>query len=352
MKQIDVQKEKEFDGHKAVFRIENSKVGLRAFIAIHNDNRGPATGGTRFFPYHSEKEALADVLRLSRGMTYKAALAGLPHGGGKAVIIGDPKTVKNERLLSAYAEELNELSGKFFTGEDVGMTARDVKMLASKTKSMLGTTPQNDNPAYWTALGVFHAMQAALEEKFATSSTQGKTIAIKGLGKVGRELARLVLDDGGYVIGADIDPDAISTASEELPAIKIVPTKIIHAVKTAVYSPCAMSKDLTGQHIEEIKSSIVCGGANSQLATQADGERIYRKGILYIPDYLANAGGLINVVDELRPGGYNRERVKEGVERIKKTAQKVIRLSKEEKKSPHLIADALAEKNFNAKSIV
>lgn len=348
MKQINVQKEKEFDGHKAVFRIENSKAGLRAFIAIHNDNRGPAVGGTRFFPYHSEKEALADVLRLSRGMTYKAALADLPHGGGKAVIIGNPKTDKNKELLSAYAEEINELSGQFFTGEDVGMMVDDVKLLKSKTNFIIGATPESDNPSYWTALGVFQAMQAALEEKFSASSTHGKTIAIRGLGKVGRELARLILSAGGNVIAADIDPDAISIASKELPAIKIVPTEVIHMQDVAVYSPCAMSKDLTSERIDEIKSPIVCGAANSQLATRADGERMHQKGILYIPDYLANAGGIINVVDELHPDGYSIERVKRGVEHIKKTAQKIIRLSKKEKKYPSLIADALAKKNFKA----
>lgn len=336
----------EFDNHILISSFFDEITGLKGFIAIHNTNLGPAAGATRFWHYRSEEDALRDALRLSRTMTYKAALAGLPHGGGKAVIIGNPKRIKNTALLREYAQRVNLLGGNFYTGEDVGMDKKDVKIMAKETKYVIGSSPKSDNPPYWTALGTFYAMQAGLREVFGTSSLRGRTVAIKGIGKVGKELCRLLAQKGAKLVVADIDPEEIQVIQNELPDTRVVSPEEIHKEEVDVYSPCALSRDLTARVISELQCKLVCGCANNQLGSPRSGSLLHRRKIIYIPDYVANAGGLINVVDELNPKGYSRTRVMRRVRHIRQTAKKIIDLSKKHKRSPHIIADELAEKIF------
>lgn len=342
----------EYDNHELVTYFNDKKTGLRGFIAIHNTNLGPATGGTRYFQYKSEEEALRDALRLSKAMTYKCAIAGLSFGGGKAVLIADPKSPKNEKFLAAYAERINLLKGNFFTGEDVGISQEDVNILSKYSKFMIGHKNLAGDPSPWAGLGVFWAMHAALQSIFGSDKFLDKSFAIKGLGKVGFSLLELIYKNGGRnIFVADINKIAVSIAKKKFPEIKIINPNIIHKQKVDVYAPCAMGAEFTEATIKELKCKIICGGANNQLASKKIGEDFHKKKILYIPDYLANGGGLINVVSELRSEGFNRKWVEQKTRAIRQTAQKIIDLSKKQNKSTSEVADRLAESIFGAKSI-
>lgn len=333
----------EFQNHEMVSFFYDEKTGLRGFIAIHNTNLGPATGGTRYFEYKTEEDGLRDALRLSRAMTYKCALANVPYGGGKAVIIKDNKKPKNKIFLETYAKKINLFHGNFYTGEDVGISEKDAEILAQKSKFIVGSPEKAGDPSPWASLGVFYALKVALKEVFGSEEIKGKTFAIKGLGKVGLELLRLIYKEGGEIVAADINPKAVAAALKKFPKIKIVSSENIHKEKVDVYSPCAMGNEFNAKKISELKCAIVCGGANNQLSSEQDGEVLYKKNILYIPDYLANGGGVINVVAELDKDGYSRGRVLEKVKNIQNTASKVIELSKKRKKPTNYIADELAE---------
>jgi len=348
----NIEKLPEFDGHELVSFFYDEKTGLRGFIVIHNTNLGPAAGGTRYRNYKSEEDALRDVLNVSRAMTYKCALAGLPYGGGKGAIIKDDKKPKNKLYLETYAKKINLLNGSFFTGEDVGISVEDVKILAQKSKFILGKPDSLGDPSPWaTALGVFYAIKAALKEVFGSEEIKGRTFAIKGLGKVGFDLCRLLYEEGGDITAAEINLDAVKLAQKKFPKIKIVRPENIHKEKVDVYSPCAMGNEFNAKTIKELRCQIVCGSANDQLVSMRDGETLYKKNILYIPDYLANAGGVINAVSELDKSGYSREKVLEKLKNIQNTAARVIELSKKKKKPTSLIADELAESIIYDKKI-
>jgi len=281
----------EFDNHELVASIDDKSVGLRGFIAIHNTNLGPATGGTRYLYYASEQEAVCDVLRLSRAMTYKCALAGVPYGGGKAVIMGRDHAFKDKRFIKAYARKINLLRGTFYTGEDVGVDQDDANQLAKYSPYIVGRKRLGGDPGPWAARGVFNALSAALKEVFGSEDLQNRTIAIRGLGKVGFGVAELVYARGGRIIAADIKESAVKFATQKLKNIKIVPSAEIHKQKVDVYSPNTLGGEINEKTINEFRCSIICGGANNQLKSDYNGAVLQRLGILYVPDYVANSGG-------------------------------------------------------------
>lgn len=336
----------EFDNHKAVYRFEDSSVGLRGFIAIHNDNLGPATGGTRMFPYVSEKEALRDVLKLSRAMTYKCALAGIRHGGGKAVIIGDPEKNKTEEMLRSYARIINKLDGVFTTGEDAGITEDDVQIMFEESDFLNGRRGVAGDPSPYAALSTFYTMQVALAEAANIYEFFNIKIAIKGVGKVGSELLKLLVGAGAEVVIADVRVATIDVIKAKFPQVGVVATDVIHREPVEVFSPCALGNDITDKNIDEIKSKIICGAANNQLESSEVGDILFKRNIFYVPDYVANAGGLINVMDEREEGGYNKKRVLHRIEHLKDTLRTIYLFSEQKNQAPNRVADRLAEDIF------
>jgi glutamate dehydrogenase/leucine dehydrogenase len=278
-------------------------------------------------------------------MTYKCALAGLPFGGGKGVIIAGPKT-KKAAIIRAYAEKVNLLRGAFYTGEDVGMAKRDVEVMGRVSKYVIGRSSRDGRPAYWTALGVFSTMERLGKHVWGAPGVAGRTIAIRGLGKVGLALAEFVAKGGGQVIGADIDPGRVRTARARISGIRFVSPREIGRVRADIFAPCALGGEFTERSVRELKCKMVCGGANNQLATRVDGMRLFRRNILYVPDYLVNAGGLIDVTAELRPHGMSAARIEQKVREIPKTAERIIRLAERRSEPANVTADRLAETRF------
>ncbi len=344
----DICRLKEFEGHELVSYVSDEKSGLRGFIAIHNTALGPATGGTRYRFYKSDEEALRDALRLSRAMTYKCALAGVPYGGGKAVIMADGSgKPKSRALLSAYARRVNLFGGSFYTGEDVGVTQSDVVAMAAISPHVGGRVA--GDLGAWAALGVFNAMQAAVQWRYGSPSLKGRVVAVKGLGKLGFSLCSLLAKAGASMVVADIDPRATRQATRAFPGIRVVNAEQIHREPAAVYAPCAFGGEFGAATIPDLRCDIICGGANNQLVSEADAVQIHRRGILYVPDYLANAGGLINVVDERNRDGYSARRVMRRVRGIGDTAKKIFVLAERKDLPTLVVADRLAESIFRAR---
>jgi len=340
----------EFDKHEKILPFEDKNTGLKGFIAIHNTNLGPAAGGTRYWTYASEEAALHDVLNLSRAMTYKCAMSGVQYGGGKGVIIADPGHKKTEDLLKEYAKQVNLLNGKFYTGEDVGIGEQDVRILAKYSNFIIGRPGIGGDPSPWAALGVFYAIQASLQFVFGSDEIKGRTFAIKGVGKVGSTLCHLLSQNGGIVTIADLDPQAVKTIRASIPNVKVAAPSTIHTLPADVYCPCALGNEFTEQTVLELRCKIVCGGANNQLASQEVGDLLFKRGITYIPDYLANAGGLINVVAELDQGGYSKEHVTERVKQIRVTAKAVLEDAHKNNESTSRVTDYLAQDIFLKKA--
>ncbi len=345
---VDVSNFQEYDNHKTVMRFEDPQSNLVGFLSVHNDNLGPAVGGTRMFPYKTEKEAISDVLRLSRSMTYKNAISGLYFGGGKSVIIGDAKS-KNKKLLKSYAEIIKSLEGRFYTGEDVGISEEDVQFMLEYCPYFIGKTGFAGDPSPFSSLSVFYTMQTALEESSGNSCLKNRIIAIKGLGKIGMSLLNFVKNAGAKIIVADINPVITNDIKNQFPDIVVVGHEEIHKQNVDVFSPCALGGDLNEKILKELRCKIVCGGANNQLSAKEMGNELMKAGILYVPDYLANAGGLINVVDELEHDGYNRARVLKRIEKLKSTLKRIILTSIENKSPTNVVADRLAENFFTNK---
>lgn len=338
---------KEYADHESVFRFADPASGLKGFIAIHNTRLGPALGGTRIFPYGSEAEALDDVLRLSRAMTYKCALAGINYGGGKGVIMADSDQAKTPALLRAYARSVHDLAGKFFTGEDVGVTEADVQLMLQTSPYFIGKSGQAGDPSPYAALSTFFAMQEAVEFLFGSKELHGRRVSIKGLGKVGSELARLLHEAGAEAVGADISLLAIAEIQRKRIPVTMVSPKDIHRQAVDVYAPCALGNEFTTGTAEDVQAKIICGAANNQLTSPAVGDWFFSRQMIYVPDYVANAGGLIDVADELEPGGYQRPRVMNRIGALKTTLREILALSKREQKPTNRIADMLAEDRFN-----
>ncbi len=331
-----------FEGHERILLGEDEARGLRAIIAIHDTTLGPALGGTRIWPHESFEAGLTDALRLSRGMTMKAAVAGMPFGGGKAVIIADPATDKTPALLTAYAEMLAQLNGEYFTGEDVGLTLADADFLRALTPNVTGTTKGGSgNPSPVTAHGVFLGIRAALAHRRGDDALGGLRIAVQGLGSVGRALCEELHIAGASLIVADLDEERIQSAVEALGA-EAVETDSIAGVKADVFAPCALGGILGAETIPSLGAPIVAGAANNQLVHHEDARLLLDRGILYAPDYVINAGGLINVAAELAPTGYDHAAAMEEVAKIPHTLRGIFERSQKEGRPTNDIAQAMA----------
>ncbi|MBI4482660.1 MAG: Glu/Leu/Phe/Val dehydrogenase [Acidobacteria bacterium] len=333
-------------GHEQLIFCQNRDVGLRAIIAIHDTTLGPALGGTRMWPYETEEEAIVDALRLSRGMTYKAAAAGLNLGGGKAVIIGNPKTDKSEALFRAMGRFVESLQGRFITGEDVGVDVNDVEYMYLETRYVSGLSRARGgggDPAAVTAFGVWQGMRACGQEKLGSDSLEGLTVAVQGLGNVGFHLAKLLIDRQIKVIGADIDEEKVRRAVDQL-GIEEVKSDEIYQVQADIFAPCALGAIINDATIRQFKFKIIAGSANNQLQEDRHGDELDRRGILYAPDYVINAGGLINVFVELE--GYERERALRMTRGIYYNLRKVFEIARREKIPTSQAADKLVEQRI------
>ncbi|MET0327136.1 MAG: Glu/Leu/Phe/Val dehydrogenase dimerization domain-containing protein, partial [Luteimonas sp.] len=295
-------------GHEQIVFCHNKDVGLKAIIAIHNTVLGPALGGTRMWPYASEQEALNDVLRLSRGMTYKNAVAGLNLGGGKAVIIGDPATDKSEGLFRAFGQFVESLGGRYITAEDVGIDVNDMEFVYRETQFVTGVHQVHGgsgDPSPFTAYGTMQGLLASLNRKFGNEDVGNYRYAVQGLGHVGIEFVKLLSERGAKVFVTDINQDRVARAVGEYGA-EAVGLDEIYDVDADVYSPCALGGTVNEKTLPRLKAKIICGAANNQLANNAIGDEVEKRGILYAPDYAVNAGGVMNISLEI--DGYNRER--------------------------------------------
>ena len=333
------------EGHEQIVYGNDPESGLQCIIAIHSTRLGPSLGGTRFLAYEDEEEALIDVLRLSTAMTYKAACAGLDLGGGKAVIIGDPAEVRSEALLRAYGRMIETLAGRYITACDVGTTPEDMAMVARETRWATGMDEAHGgsgDSGVPTARGVFLAMRAAAEHRWGSPSLQGRHVAVQGLGKVGRRLVGHLLDDGAKVSAADIDQEAVAEVAS-LPGVEVVDVEDVLLTDAEIVSPNALGSVLGAETIAELRAQVVCGGANNQLVDVEDAARLHERGILFAPDYVVNAGGLINVAGELAPGGHSPARVERRLEQIPHTLREIFVRARDEDISTELAAERVAE---------
>jgi glutamate dehydrogenase/leucine dehydrogenase len=321
----------------------DAATGLRAIVAIHSTILGPALGGTRFYPYATEDQAMEDVLRLARGMTYKSAAAGLDLGGGKAVILGDPATAKSEALLRAYGRFLDGLGGRYITAEDVGTTQADMDLIYRETRNVSGMSRAlggSGDPSVATAYGVWWAMKAAMQTLDGTTDMGGCHVVVTGAGKVGSALIGHLVGEGAKVSVADVDDAAVARVVDRF-SVTAVPVAEAHTVACDIYSPCAMGGVLNERTIAGLGCRAVVGSANNQLATTDDGERLAERGIVYAPDFVVNAGGVINIAEELV--GYHRERAYANVRGIYDTTLSVLTASREQGVTPTAVAEGRAD---------
>ena len=343
-----------FQGHEQVLYAADEGSGLRAIIAIHSTALGPALGGTRFFPYEDEEEALHDVLRLSEAMTYKAAVAGVDTGGGKAVIIGDPETDRSEALLRAYGRMIASLGGRYITACDVGTVPDDMATILREAPYAVGGPPEeggSGDSGVSTSLGTFEGIRACAEFLWGTSALEGRHVAVQGVGKVGYRLAHHLAAAGARLTVADVDEDAAAHCAEETGA-EVVGADKIHAVDCDIFSPNALGGVLDESSVGELSCAVVAGAANNQLTHPGIADALADAGVLYAPDYVINAGGLIQVVDELRPGGYSEARAHRRVVRIGDRIREVAEVAHRERVSTEVAAHRLAERRIEAISRV
>ena len=330
----------DFDGHEQVVFCNDKVSGLKAIIAIHDTTCGPALGGTRMWNYASAGEGLTDALRLSRGMTYKNVLAGLDLGGGKAVIFGDSRTEKTEDKIRAYARFVESLGGKYITAEDVGITSADAEIMATESKHVAGTEQRGcGDPSPYTALGTFAGLKAAARHVFGTDNLTGKTVSVQGLGNVGFRLAQFLHDAGAKLIVSDVYQPSVDKAVARF-AATVVDPNLAHAVECDIYAPCALGATINPQTISDIRAKVVAGAANNQLASAAEGKDLQKRGILYTPDYVINAGGVISVAMSRING--SDAHVLEKVNAIADTLTNIFQRAEIEKTCTSAISDAMA----------
>ena len=335
-----------FDHHELVAFTEHQASGLKAIIAVHNTNLGPSVGGCRMYPYENDAQAIEDVLRLSRGMTYKSALAGLPMGGGKAVIIGDHRTQKTPALLEAMGDFINAQGGKYITAEDSGTCVEDMKVIGRRTEFVSGVDESQSfggDPSPFTAYGIYCGMKAALKHKLGADELKDIRVAVQGAGAVGRYLSELLIKDGAIVYVADINQENLDKAVA-LGAKQVSVDEII-AMDVDVFAPCAMGAILNDETIASLKAKIVAGGANNQIAEQRHGEALRQLGILYAPDFVINAGGIIEIHHQ-RAGSADKSRAH--VAKIGDTLNEIFRLSDEQQIATVDVAEQLAEAKFQS----
>ena len=334
--------------HEEVVFCQNKDAGLKAIIAIHNSVLGPALGGLRMWPYATEQDALNDVLRLSRGMTYKAAVSGLNLGGGKAVIIGDPSKDKSEALFRSFGRFVNSLNGRYITAEDVGIDVNDMEHVYRETEFVTGVHQVHGgsgDPSPFTAFGTLQGLMAAMQVQFGNEDIGNYSFAVQGVGHVGMEYVKLLSERGAKVFVTDIHKDLVQRAVDDYGA-EAVAADEIYDVDADVYSPCALGGTVNESTLERLKCTIICGAANNQLATNEIGDEVQRRGILYAPDYAVNAGGLMNVSLEI--DGYNRERAMRMLRTIYFNLGRIFEISQRDGIPTYKAADRMAEERITA----
>jgi leucine dehydrogenase len=332
-------------GHEQLVVCQDSASGYRGIIAIHSTVLGPALGGTRFWSYASDEDAIVDALRLARGMTYKNAVAGLNLGGGKSVIIGDNKTTSRELLFRAHGRFVESLGGRYITAEDVGTSTADMDFVHMETDFVSGLAGRSGDPSPVTAHGVFRAIQASAKERWGTDDVSSRTISIQGCGHVGYYLAKELHEAGAKLVVTDIDAERVKRASSEFRARPVAPDEI-YGVEADIFAPCALGAVINDLTIPQLKVAVVAGAANNQLLEERHGDELERRGILYAPDYVANAGGVINVYSEL--AGWTSARSFRKADEIYDTILRVFSIAKEEKIPNYVAADRLAEQRIKA----
>jgi leucine dehydrogenase len=336
----------EFDQHEALHFVQDSETGLKAIIAIHSTALGPAAGGCRRWQYASDDDAITDALRLSRGMTYKNAVAGLEFGGGKSVILADSATPKSPELFHAFGRVVESLGGKYITAEDVGCSVEDMRHVNKETGYVSGLPRSGDSaggdPSPLTAHGVFLGIEAAVKCRLGHGSLKGVRVAVQGVGNVGLNLCRLLHEAGAELIVADVNRDNLKRTRDELPVTEVAPSEVLFA-DVDVLAPCALGNILTAYTISKLKATVVAGGANNQLSTEEDGARLADRDILYAPDYVINAGGIINVAREYY-GGSSDEQVRTEIGRIPDRLVQIFQEARTAQRPTNLIADELARR--------
>jgi leucine dehydrogenase len=335
-------------GHEEVVFFHHKASGLRAIVAIHNTTLGPALGGLRMWPYSSEEDAVRDVLRLSRGMTYKAAVSGLNLGGGKAVLIGDPETDKSEALFRALGRFIGSLGGRYITAEDVGTTVEDMELIFQETDRVVGVHPVHGgsgDPSPFTAFGTLEGIRASIERRFGHTDFQRLTFAVQGVGSVGSKLVALLRERGAKVFASDLNGERVHQLADEH-GVEPVPMDEIYDVDCDVFAPCALGGIINGDTVPRLRCGVVAGSANNQLESEEWGTELERREILYAPDYAINSGGLINVALELQ--GYDRERAYQAIETIYTNTCNIFRIAERDGISSWLAANRLAEERIQS----
>lgn len=339
-----------FEGHEQVVFGNDDATGLRCIIAIHSTALGPGLGGTRFMAYEDDDAALADVLRLSQAMTLKSACAGIDHGGGKAVIVGDPAQLRSEELLRAYGRMIASLGGRYVTACDVGTTPDDMAMIKRETRWATGADPVeggSGDSGVATAIGIHLAMRAASALVFGSDDLAGRHVAVQGIGKVGRRLVEQLVADGAKVSVADVVPAAVDRVAD-LAGVEVMDVDEVLAVDADIVSPNALGEVWHEASIARLQARIICGGANNQLTTPAEADRLDERGVLYAPDHVVNAGGVISVADELHPAGHDPARVRRRVEAIPRTLTRIVEVARAEGITTEAAAIHVAEQRIGA----
>ena len=336
------------EGHEQLVVVSDVGSGLKAIIAIHDTTLGPACGGTRIWPYKSEREAIWDALRLSRAMTYKSAAADLPMGGGKGVIIADSHTQKTEALVRAYGRFVDTLGGRYLTTTDVGSTGRDMEYIKQETDYVVGlpvTAGGSGDTSIMTGLGIYMGMKACAKETWGNDSLQGKVVAMQGFGKVATHTAHHLMKEDATLVVTDVFDGALDRARDL--GLKVVKPDDIYGIDCDIFAPCALGGVINPETIPQLKCKVIAGGANNQLLSESDGEALHRMGIMYGPDYILNSGGIINVESEIS-GIYNADRAREKTERVYEIMERVISISKSEEIPTSKAADRLAEERLKS----
>jgi len=336
-------------GHEQVSLYHDPASGYRGIIAIHDTRLGPALGGTRFWHYQDDREALVDALRLSRGMTYKAAVAGLNLGGGKSVIIGDNKTTRREPIFRAHGRHVESLNGRYITAEDVGTSTTDMEFIRAETEHVTGLLGKSGDPSPVTAYGVYNGIKACAHVRYGSDSLSGKAVVVQGCGHVGYSLCKLLFEDGAKLFVADIDPQRVKTVVQDFKAIALKEDDV-YRQEADIFAPCALGAVVNDKTLPQFKVDIIAGAANNQLAEDRHGQQIEARGILYAPDYVINGGGLINVNAELH--GWSLERARNKAGEIYDTILRVFDIAKEERIPSYQAADRLAEQRIAAVAAV
>ena len=343
---MQIQTLREFDDHEKVIRLHNPSIGLTGFIAVHK-RRGdnPCLGATRLWKYPSEEDALNDALRLSCLMTRKAALANLPYGGAKAVLMETPRLIANrEKVFALYARIVEKLDGLFVTGSDVGVCDEDVQIMSRNSQYVIGA---NVPAGYYTALGVMKGIHAVLEGLYGNSNTEGRSFAIQGLGKTGFELFKLLSKSAKMIVVADMNKDVLTEVKKIRPDVKVVQPSKIHTKKVDIFCPCALSHSVNEKTLPELACKAVVGSANNQLESKEGGVLLHKRGILYAPDYVVNSGGLLSVVDQFKHKKHNDLRITGSLDSIHESVRKILTESRKNNLSPESVAEKIAQEIIN-----